>query len=221
MEHRQAVELQAAERYVLGELPRAVRDQFEEHFFDCQECAREVRACAAFLANARAALAEQTPGESWSIYQRILAWRWLAPTALAACLVLLAGSGYLALIALPSAKRQLAALTAPQPYPAVFLRPVVRGEDQVITVRAGQQFVGLAVDVPPVAEAKHYQLDLFDPTGALAASVLAAPERPGAPLNLLLACSRLRPGRHSLVLCEVRAGAQQELNRFQFLIQFE
>ena len=33
----------AAERYLLGELTDAERDQFEEHFFDCSACADDVR----------------------------------------------------------------------------------------------------------------------------------------------------------------------------------
>lgn len=222
MEHRQAVELQAAERYVLGELSPGAQEEFEEHFFDCQECARQVKACAAFLANLRAMLAEHAKRETLSLLQRMLAWRPLAPTVLAACLVLLTLSGYLALIALPSMRRQVASLTAPQPYPAFFLRPASRGDAQVITIRQGQKFVGLSVDIPPGGYSEHYRLDLFDRAGSLVASVTApAPERPGAPLNLLLACSRLRAGNYALVLGGVRAGAHQELSRFHFSVQFQ
>jgi len=220
MEHRQAVELQAAERYVLGELPPGVRKDFEEHFFDCQECAREVQACAAFLANARALLAEQAQRQLRSPLERVLSWRWLAPTALAACLVLLAGSGYLAFVVLPALKRQIAVLTTPQTYPAFFLRPVVRGEAQVITILPGQQFVGLSVDIPPAAQAERYRVVLLNGSGIFVASVAApAPERPGAPLNLLLPCSRLAPGSYTLVLRGVGAERDQELNRFQFVVQ--
>ena len=37
MEHLQAIQLKAAERYVLGELPSDLREQYEEHFFGCAE----------------------------------------------------------------------------------------------------------------------------------------------------------------------------------------
>lgn len=53
MEHAQATRLQAAVRYVLGDLPQAERDSFEEHYFDCGECALDVQAAAAFADNAR------------------------------------------------------------------------------------------------------------------------------------------------------------------------
>jgi anti-sigma factor RsiW len=57
MTHDEAIRVKAAEQYVLGELPLPIRDEFEEHFFDCEECALDVTAAAAFVDNARAALA--------------------------------------------------------------------------------------------------------------------------------------------------------------------
>jgi anti-sigma factor RsiW len=51
MDHREAIRLQAAERYVLGELTKDLRDEYEEHYFDCAECAADVKATAAFVDN--------------------------------------------------------------------------------------------------------------------------------------------------------------------------
>lgn len=56
MEHDQAIRSQAAERYVAHELSPAERDAFEVHFFDCPQCADEVRLELAFAANVRIAL---------------------------------------------------------------------------------------------------------------------------------------------------------------------
>jgi len=53
MNHSEAVRLQAAEKYVLGELSPALREEYEEHLFDCVACALDVKAVAAFLDNAR------------------------------------------------------------------------------------------------------------------------------------------------------------------------
>ena len=39
MDHDEAVRLRAVVKYVLGELPETERDSFEEHYFDCGECA--------------------------------------------------------------------------------------------------------------------------------------------------------------------------------------
>jgi len=54
MNHNEAVRIQATGKYVLGELPPHLRNEFEEHFFGCQECAQDVKAAAEFVDNARA-----------------------------------------------------------------------------------------------------------------------------------------------------------------------
>ncbi len=56
MDHNEAVRLRAVEKYVLGELAPSQRDEFEAHYFDCQECAQDVKAVAEFVDNVRAVL---------------------------------------------------------------------------------------------------------------------------------------------------------------------
>jgi hypothetical protein len=46
MGHDEAVRILATEKYLLGELSPELRDQFEEHLFDCQRCAFDLRAAA-------------------------------------------------------------------------------------------------------------------------------------------------------------------------------
>ena len=53
MDHSEAVRLQAAVKYVLGELPPAQRDEYEEHCFDCAECALDLKAAAVFVDTTR------------------------------------------------------------------------------------------------------------------------------------------------------------------------
>src|SRR5260370_6241034 len=48
MDHNQALQLQAAVKYVLGELSQVQRDEYEEHYFDCAECAVDIKALATF-----------------------------------------------------------------------------------------------------------------------------------------------------------------------------
>ena len=49
MDHTEALRLQAAEKYVLGELQGDLRDAFESHYFGCSECALDLKAAAAFV----------------------------------------------------------------------------------------------------------------------------------------------------------------------------
>ena len=58
MDHNEAIQQMAAERYLLGELTPELRDAFEEHAFDCPECAVDLRAGAAFINAAKVELPE-------------------------------------------------------------------------------------------------------------------------------------------------------------------
>jgi anti-sigma factor RsiW len=58
MDHDAVVRQKMTERYLLDELDPAVRDEFEEHFFDCPDCALDVRAGAMFIEQSKVALAE-------------------------------------------------------------------------------------------------------------------------------------------------------------------
>jgi hypothetical protein len=59
MDHTEALRLQAAEKYVLGELDADLRDQYEEHYFDCAACALDLRSAAAFAATSRQVFEEE------------------------------------------------------------------------------------------------------------------------------------------------------------------
>ncbi|MCC6537498.1 MAG: zf-HC2 domain-containing protein [Bryobacterales bacterium] len=58
MDHREALESRAAERYLLNELGASDRLRFEEHYFSCSECAGEVKTSFQMAANLRAVLPE-------------------------------------------------------------------------------------------------------------------------------------------------------------------
>jgi hypothetical protein len=53
MDHSEAVRLQAAEKYILRELSPTLMEEYEEHFFDCAECALDIKAATAFADAAR------------------------------------------------------------------------------------------------------------------------------------------------------------------------
>src|SRR5438876_8445380 len=63
MDHTEAVRMQAVEKYVLGELSPLLRAQFEEHYFDCADCALNLRAGVAFAAASRQYFAESAATE--------------------------------------------------------------------------------------------------------------------------------------------------------------
>jgi anti-sigma factor RsiW len=59
MDHNEALRMQAAAKYVLGELSPVLREEYEEHFFDCTACALDVKAATDFLNIAREVLRQR------------------------------------------------------------------------------------------------------------------------------------------------------------------
>lgn len=53
MDHTEAVRSQAVVKYVLGELSEILREEFEEHYFQCAECARDLQATVEFASACR------------------------------------------------------------------------------------------------------------------------------------------------------------------------
>src|SRR6266478_5941451 len=64
MDHEVVVRQKMTERYLLNELDSESRDEFEEHFFDCPECAFDVRAGSAFVEHTKNVLAEAREPET-------------------------------------------------------------------------------------------------------------------------------------------------------------
>ena len=58
MNHTQAIETLAAERYAMDEMSADERDRFETHFFDCLTCADAVRDTTVFIESGRKAIRE-------------------------------------------------------------------------------------------------------------------------------------------------------------------
>ncbi|HKR65161.1 MAG TPA: zf-HC2 domain-containing protein [Thermoanaerobaculia bacterium] len=77
MNHSEAIETQAAESYLLGELDETTRESFEEHFFDCRVCAETVRAGATMFATGREVVKQEPQ------VRRFRPMKWIASTAVA------------------------------------------------------------------------------------------------------------------------------------------
>ena len=169
MDHNEAVRLQAAEKYVLGEFPKAQRDEFEEHFFDCAECALDMKAAAAFVDVAREVLRDEREksAEKSARPARGDWFGWLRPVvavpAFAALLLLL---GYQSFVNVPRLRNLAVQSAAPRVLPMFSLIAAnSRGsESAVFRVQPGERF-GLYVDVPATDAYSNYLLRLDNPAG--------------------------------------------------------
>ena len=169
MDHSEAVRLQAAVKYVLGELPPAKRDEYEEHCFDCAECALNLKAAAAFVDNSREVLGEEASEKAPRVRVAVRGslFEWLRPiVAVPAFAVLLLALSYQSLVTVPHWKNAAVQATAPRvllPYSLIAAN--TRGiEAQTFRVRPDEPF-GLYVDVPNDPAYSTYELRLEDPAG--------------------------------------------------------
>lgn len=84
MNHADAVALGAVEKYVLGELSVADRDEFEAHFFECAECASQLQVLEAVRATVRQPLSVQPIAiRSWIDRPAVARWALAASVVLA------------------------------------------------------------------------------------------------------------------------------------------
>jgi hypothetical protein len=187
MEHSEAIEMMASERYLLDELTPELRDAFEEHFFGCPECAQDVQFGAAFLeqtkvilpgivaagqASARAAVparAERVAPvkESGKRQEREKRewFAWLRPAIMVpafACLLALVG--YQNLVVYPALE---ASATGPRILPAAtVLHDETRSAVPVIyaDLKLGST---IAVELPAGANYSYYKLEFYDSKGKM------------------------------------------------------
>src|SRR5262245_622675 len=145
MDHKEALQSEACEKYLLGELPAAERDAFEEHYFSCPECAVQLRCAAQFLGTSREILTARG-ADSEATAARRNWFAWLRPAyavpALAALLLLV---GYQNLVTIPNYQR--AASSQILPMHSLITAGTLGDDSLSFRVPAGKPF-GLFVDVP-------------------------------------------------------------------------
>ena len=171
MDHSDAVRLKATERYLLNELDPEQLDQFEEHLFDCTDCALDVRAAAMLVEQSKAILSERTS----AVPVRVAApaskpWlAWLRPAfAVPVMAVLLVVVGYQNLVVYPGMKK--AANTA-YLFPAASINVATRSAaTPAVHAQPGEPFL-LLVNLPAENRFSSYIADLYDSAGHIKWSV--------------------------------------------------
>ena len=169
MDHNEAVRLQAAEKYVLGEFSTDLRDEYEEHFFDCAECARDLKAAAVFVDTAREVLrvAPQKSVEKHAVPARGGWFAWFPPiVAVPAFAVLLLVLAYQNFVTIPNGRVKHASVAAQILFSSYPLRGVnTAGEEgRTVSIRQGEAFL-LNFDFVPTRSFDGYVAHLQDAAG--------------------------------------------------------
>jgi hypothetical protein len=230
MDHSEALQQMAAERYLLNELTPDVREAFEAHFFDCPKCALDLRAGAAFVEESKTQLPELTGALPAPVPSRPRepkvkrGWwlGWLQPAfAAPAFATLLLVIGYQNLVTYPALR---ASANQPRLLPWTPLHGATRGGAQLTITADRRHGVALPVDLPPqpsMGAYASYAFNLYDPQGKLAWTGLAAApaEDPSdnQRLSLVIPGAMLQNGAYTVAVSGVAAhGECTEIDRYVF-----
>jgi hypothetical protein len=227
MDHSESIRLMAAEKYLLGELAPESREEFEEHFFDCHECALEVRAGAAFVEHSKVLLSEPVAVSSGraSVPARAKpGWfAWLRPAFVVPVMAaLLAVVGYQNLVTYPRLKDEMAFVSRPQILAsASLINANTRGANKtVISARQGEAFL-LFMDIPAETRFSSYVADLDGPTGSSEWSLTIPAETAKDTVPIRVPADHRVAGMYTLVVRGVDpSGAKgSEVGRYPFELQ--
>lgn len=224
MEHSEAVRLMATERYLLGELSPDLREAFEGHMFECEECALDLRAASALVEGMKAELATPAfaavPGKTRT--QRREWFTWLRPAfAVPAFAVLLLVIGYQNLALIPSLR---SAARRPRITPWATLHVGTRDGAPLAVAADHNSGATLIIDVPATMAYSGYAFTLQDAedqqlwTETLQASGAQNGEQP---LSLVIPGMGLRAGAYTLTITGITSqGSRTQLDRHILDVRF-
>jgi anti-sigma factor RsiW len=232
MNHEQAIQGQAAERYLLGELQGQELEAYEEHFFDCAACAEEVKAGAAFARAARAHFAVSPaatmapvrttpvlPSSPTSWFNLRDLFRPLPAFAFSLLLLLATATVYQNVVTIPR-------LRTPQVASFVFLKAARTAEANIVTAQRNG-LVGLEVVVPP-GDFSAYEGQIIseggNPVASFSISAQQARQTQGVPVSI--PAGSLAAGKYVLIVSGINgqtdnSTARTEVARFAFELQFQ
>ncbi len=232
MDHHEAITMMASERYLLGDLNPELRDAYEEHLFDCPECASDVRSGMMFIDHAKAVLpsmvADMQPAQSIMPIKPAATQKnwfssfsaWLRPALLVpAFAALLAVIAYQNIVTYPALQT---AANEPRLLPWTTLHNATRGGHQVI-VADRRQGGALIINVPQDTIYPTYTFDLYDSDGKRVwTKTAASTANPDASWSLWIPGGIFTEGSYKLAIQGVTSGGESvpvEQSTFDLQIQ--
>jgi hypothetical protein len=235
MDHSEASRLKAAEKYISGELPSDLRDQFEEHYFDCAECTKDLKALATFVTASRIVFEEEAAAKVAPRQERAerIGWfSWLRPIiAVPAIATLAAVVVFQSAVTIPELKNRMALGPAAQVYASSFrLQGTTRGESiSTVTIHRREGFA-LDFDFTPAQAFASFEGLLLDDSGASVLSFHLPGDLANKEVHLVIPAGLVHAGKYSLVFRGVRdtegrlasgsAPGGNEVQRVPFAVEF-
>ena len=228
MDHAAAERQMLSERYLLNELTPEVREEFEEHFFSCQECAQDLEVAAVFVDHSKAVLSSPVEPETLEPAPKVSEkfWARLRPAFALPLLGLLILVSYQSFVVFPRLRHAARSAESPQLLPAISLinvgaRGENRGGENRVSLQAhkGQPFL-LFVDIPGDNHFPTYVASLQDEAGREVWS-LTIPEAATKDTISIQVPGRDAPGTYTLVVRGENGAETTEVERYPFNLQFQ
>ena len=222
MDHNEATQQMAAERYLLGELAPDQRDAFEEHAFDCPECSVDLRAGATFIGAAKVELPKITGASSPASKvelplrpsKKTMDWQsWLRPIfAIPAFAALLGLLAYQNLETIPSLKR---ASNEPSVLTATAFHAGTRGAAHTPLQADRTHGAVLSIALPQESGYKSFVFELYDSQGKQQWNrTMAAASDGDGTVSIVLPGSELASGSVALAIFGIDSqGTRTEIDR--------
>jgi hypothetical protein len=220
MDHTAVVRQRITERYLLDELDPQLRDEYEEHYFGCSECAVDVSAGAQFVEQAKSVLAEHTepvpvpaapgrnPDAGW--------FAWLRPAFAAPALALL-----LVVVGYQNVRFQ-SELNRPRVLPAVSVNVGTWGAGGPSTAVPAGKGLLLFVRIPPDGAYARYSADLHSPSGKLEGSFTIEPAAGQDQWPVTVPAMHREAGTYTLAVHGITAGGEKkDLGTTSFELQIQ
>jgi hypothetical protein len=226
MDHTEAVAKGAIERYQLGELSGTELDEFETHFFECADCAEELREAAVFEENAKAVFLENSrraagAGEPRAKYEQAqvswwaLFWRnpWSAAPALAA-------AGLLCVVVVQD--RSIKQALAPQTTVSFTLHSTSRGDQRVIKITKNIAYYTLDLEEMWGTHSEYF-FTVQDEKGPVRWSRRIPAPPADKPIQISVRRNTLPSGRYTVIVHSVSAAGQPEteLARYSLILKLD
>jgi hypothetical protein len=238
MDHDEAVRLQAAEKYVLGKLPKEQHAAYEEHYFDCPACAEEIKATVAFMESARQvvgvevaqAVDEERLVPAAPRAAGLFGWLLRPAFAVPVFAALLLFVGYQNGVTIPRLKDSSSSQIGQTISSSFQLRGSVRGGNEgddtanQVRVRAGESFA-LNFDFTPTGTFSEYDWQLRDQAGRAVKSGHISGDKKYQAVSLNVVGGVESAGKYNLVFFGSADGAGQtaiesEAQRLTFTVEF-
>jgi anti-sigma factor RsiW len=221
MTHQQALDGLASERYLLDEMNEGERFEFEAHYFDCTECAEDVKRGEMIRQEARQAGfrtgGRVETGQPGVVLTSPKWWRRpmvAVPWAAAATLALV--TGYQSFVTVPGLREAV----APQAIEPVMLRGATRGATHsLVTIAPNQRFVALSADLTTTPESSALTYEILDANRRSIVSGQSATPSAGAPLMLLVPVHELQNAGH-YTLAVRQADQKTVIGEYEFDVSY-